>query len=151
MNNVALTDISIELSVPDFSLAKDFYRKLEFEVVWEEPPVGLNGYLVMRLNNSIICFFCGNHRVTEHPYFKQFSPQTKRGYGVEISIPVENIDKYYQRVSNLLDPANLFQPLKEQPWGKKDYRVEDPFGYFLRFNEPWNVLEYLPLESDYGS
>lgn len=151
MNNVALTDISIELSVPDFSLAKDFYRKLEFEVVWEEPPVGLNGYLVMRLNNSIVCFFCGNSRVTEHPYFKQFSPQTKRGYGVEISIPVENIDQYYQRVSNLLDPANLFQPLKEQPWGKKDFRVEDPFGYFLRINEPWNVLEYLPLESDYGS
>lgn len=145
---IALTDTVVELSVPDFAKVKDFYSQLDFEVVWEEPPHGLNGYLVMKLGSSILCFFCGNASVSKHPYFHQFSPDTKRGYGVEISIPVTDIENYYSKITTRI-PHNIFQPLKLQPWGKMDFRIEDCFGYFLRFNEPWNVLEYLPLESDY--
>lgn len=147
-SKVALTDTILELSVPSFVQTKEFYSKLGFSVVWEEPPHGLNGYLVMKLNNSILCFFCGNDQVYKHPYFSQCPLDTKRGYGVEISIPVTNIEKYYSKITTRI-PHNIFQPLKLQPWGKKDFRVEDCFGYFLRFNEPWSVLEYLPLESDY--
>lgn len=149
MLNKALTDITVELSVPDFETAKSFYSKLGFEVVWEEPPNKMNGYLVMRLNQSVLCFFCGNEYVYKHPFFRQFPNDTLRGYGVEISIPVNEIDRFYEKVAKKLPIENLFQALKEQPWGKKDFRVKDPFGYFLRFNEPWNVLEYLPLETDY--
>jgi len=151
MANVALTDTTIELSVTSFETAKKFYGDLGFELIWEEPPAGMNGYMVMSLGNSVLCFFCGNEEVYNHPYFKQFPRDTKRGYGVEISIPVDNIDDYYAQVVNKIPRENLFQPLKEQPWGKKDFRIADPFGYFLRFNEPWNVLEYLPLESNYQS
>lgn len=149
MGQTALTDVTIELSVPDFKLTKNFYQKLGFKVVWEEPANKMNGYLVMKLNSSIICFFCGNNYVYKHPYFKNFPQDTKRGYGVEISIPIENIDTFYADIKSKIDPKNIFQPLKQQPWGKKDFRIEDPFGYFLRFNEPWNVLEYIPLEEDY--
>lgn len=149
MSKVTLTDITVELSVPSFEIAKEFYSKLGFKVVWEEPPKGMNGYLVMRLNQSILCFFCGNEVVYEHPYFRKFSKDTIRGYGVEISIPIENIDAYYQNLTSKISEKDIFQPLKLQPWGKKDFRLADPFGYFLRFNEPWNVLEYLPLETDY--
>lgn len=148
VTRVALTDTGVELSVPDFAKVKDFYSRLGFEVVWEEPPHGLNGYLVMKLNNSTLCFFCGNDQVYKHPYFSQYPLDTKKGYGVEISIPIPNIEDYYHTVSTRISD-NIFQPLKLQPWGKKDFRVEDCFGYFIRFNEPWNVLEYLPLESDY--
>ena len=139
----------IELSVPSFEVAKQFYGILGFEVVWEEPPKGMNGYLVIKLNQSILCFFCGNEFVYKHPFFKQFPNDTLRGYGVEISIPITGIDRFYRKVVKKLPEEYLFQPLKEQPWGKKDFRVRDPFGYFLRFNELWNVLEYLPLEEDY--
>jgi uncharacterized glyoxalase superfamily protein PhnB len=151
MSKVALTNITIELSVPSFEKAKAFYSLLGFQIAWEEPPIGMNGYLVMHLEDSILCFFCGNEQVYQHPYFKQFPHDTTRGYGVEISIPVENIDQYYQEIYPKLLPQSIFQPLKLQPWGKKDFRLVDPFGYFLRFNEPWNVLEYLPLEEDYKS
>lgn len=147
--NVALTDITIELSVSDFALTKSFYSKLGFVKVWEEPANKMNGYLVMKLNSSILCFFCGNEFVYRHPYFKQFPNSTKRGYGTEISIPVDNISNYYDSIKTKIDQKYIFQPLKEQPWGKKDFRIEDPFGYFLRFNEPWNVLEYIPLSKDY--
>lgn len=145
----SLTDITIELSSPDFKATKEFYQRLGFKVVWEEPPMKMNGYLVMQLNQSILCFFCGNEYVYQHPYFKNSPQDTKRGYGVEISIPVNNIDAYYQQVISRIPESEIFQPLKEQPWGKKDFRLEDPHGYFLRFNEPWNVLEYLALETDY--
>lgn len=149
MDKVALTDVSIELSVPSFEITKEFYCKLGFEVVWEEQPSDMNGYLVMKLNQSILCFFCGNSEVYNHPYFRNFSKVTKRGYGVEISIPVENIDECYKNVVKNISKKHIFQALKSQPWGKKDFRIEDPFGYFLRFNEPWNVLELLPLDGDY--
>jgi uncharacterized glyoxalase superfamily protein PhnB len=151
MNKVALSDTIIELSVPDFSVAKEFYIKLGFKVIWEEPPKGMNGYMVMKYKNSILCFFCGNDEVYKHPYFQKFPRNTIRGYGVEISIPIKNIDVYYQNIKGKIPEKNIFQSLKLQPWGKKDFRVVDPFGYFLRFNEPWNVLEYLPLDSDYKS
>lgn len=149
MDKTALTDVTIELGVPDFKITKNFYSGLGFEVVWEEPPHGMNGYLVMRLKESILCFFCGNNHVYNHPFFKNFPHNTIRGYGVEISIPVDDIDRYYETVKNKIPQVNMFQSLKQQPWGKKDFRITDPFGYFIRFNEPWNVLEYLPLESDY--
>lgn len=151
MADVSYTDTTIELSVPSFEKAKEFYKQLGFEVVWEEPPKGMNGYMVMKLNKSILCFFCGNEEVYNHPFFKQFPKNTKCGFGVEISIPVINIDEYYNEVTKKISEKDIFQPLKKQPWGKKDFRIADPFGYFLRFNEPWNVLEYLPLDSDYTS
>lgn len=146
MQSVALTDTTIELSVDNFEKAKAFYSKLGFKVVWEEPPKSQNGYMVMKLNNSILCFFCGNEEVYNHLYFKNFSKNTKRGYGVEISIPIENIDAYFQKISSKIDKKYIYQPLEEKPWGKKDFRIEDPFGYFIRFNEPWNVLEFLPYK-----
>ena len=148
MQNVALTDTTIELSVDNFQTAKDFYTKLGFQIVWEDPAIEgqQNGYMVMKIGNSVLCFFCGNKEVYNHIYFKQFPKTTKRGYGVEISIPTENIDEYYNLVVSKIDNKYIYQPLEEKPWGKKDFRVEDPFGYFLRFNEPWNVLTFLPFE-----
>lgn len=151
MSEVSSTDITLELSVPNFEITKQFYGNLGFEVVWAEAPKGINGYLVMKRYKSILCFFCGSEDVYKHPYFKNFPPETKRGYGVEVSIPVVNIDEFYKKVVEKIDKHHIFQPLKEQPWGKKDFRIEDPFGYFLRFNEPWDVLQYLPLDSDYLS
>ena len=33
-----LTDVLIELHVPDFKPVKDFYSQLGFEIVWEREP-----------------------------------------------------------------------------------------------------------------
>lgn len=137
MSNVASNDVVLELHVPDFNKVKEFYGKLGFEIVWEREPEGFKGYLVMRMGNSILCFWGGNKEIYNHPYFKQFSNNTKRGYGVEIVIFVEDIDKYYEKVSKF---AKVVEELTLQPWGDKDFRVEDPFGYYLRFCNPYNTL-----------
>jgi len=99
----------------------------------------------MKRKESVLCFFCGNVQVSDHPYFKKFDPNTKRGFGVEFSIPVDDIDEYWQDVSRQIDLKHVMQPLRLQPWGIKDFRIEDPFGYYFRVNEPTDILSELLL------
>lgn len=137
MGAPAKSDVILELHVPDFEKVKEFYGKLGFRVVWERKPEGMKGYLVMKKGGSILCFWAGNEEVYSHPYFKQFSKETKRGYGVEIIIFVKNIEKYYEKVKKF---AKVVEELTTQPWGDKDFRIEDPFGFYLRFSSPYNTL-----------
>lgn len=136
MNNKK-NKLHIELHVPDFAPAIDFYTKLGFKKVWERKPEGEKGYLVMEKDNQILCFWPGNSSVYNQPYFKRFPTNTKRGYGVEIVITVEDIESYYAKVRTF---AKVVEELVTQPWGLKDFRVEDPFGYYLRFTEPHDIL-----------
>lgn len=138
-------DILIELSSPDFQVTKDFYNTIGFEVVWEEKAKDMNGYLVMKRRDSVLCFFCGNERVFDHPYFKKFPSDTPRGYGLEFSIPVEDIDDFYAHLLSVIDHKYIVQELRSQPWGVKDFRMVDPFGYYFRVNEPTDMIQSLTL------
>lgn len=136
MSKPALTDTIIELHVPDFGKVKDFYGKLGFKVVWETKP-GTLGYLVMKRGESILAYSEGNEEVYNHSYLKKFPKDTKRGYGVEIIIFVENIEEFYEKVKGF---CNVTDELQMHPWGYEDFRIEDPFGYYLRFSSPYNTL-----------
>ena len=143
--SVALTDVILELHVSDFDKVKDFYGKLGFKKVWEYPAKGQSGYLVIKRKDSILCFFCGNEEVYNHPYFKKFPKTTVKGYGVEIAIYLSDvkdvkIDDYYQQVIKTIGKDCIVEPLKLKPWGSKDFRIIDPFGYYLCFREPSNIL-----------
>ncbi|MBI3384686.1 hypothetical protein HY030_00655 [Candidatus Gottesmanbacteria bacterium] len=143
MGKVALTDLIIELHVPDFDKVLDFYGKLGFKKVWEYPPKDQSGYLVMKRGESVIAFFCGNNEVYNHPFFKRFPKNTVRGYAVELAIYISDkpIDDYYQEVVNNVGEKYIVQPLIVKPWGSKDFRMIDPFGFYLRFGEPDNILQ----------
>lgn len=134
----AHNNILLELHVPDFKQVKDFYLKLGFEIVWEETMGGPSNYLVLKLGNNILCFWPGNESVNEQTYFKSYPPNTTRGYGVEIVIMVEDIDTFYVSAK---DSVEVVEPLKKQPWGLKDFRIADPFGYYLRFTSHHNILD----------
>lgn len=134
----ANNSIQIELNVPDFELVKKFYGKLGFEVVWERKPEKLKGYLVMKMGNNILCFWAGNEYAYKHPYLQKYPRDTKRGYAVEIIVMVEDIEEYYKKVK---DFANVVEELQVRPWGLKDFRIEDPFGFYIRFTEPHNILD----------
>lgn len=137
MSTPAKSETIIELHVPDFGKVKDFYGKLGFEVVWERKPEGFKGYLVMKMDDSILCFWAGNDDVYNHPYFKNFPKDTKRGYGIEIVVFVDDVESYYEKVKKF---ANVVEELRTQPWGDKDFRIEDPFGFYIRFSSPHNTL-----------
>lgn len=137
MSAPAKSEIILELHVPDFEKVKDFYGKLGFEIVWEREPDGFKGYLVMKMKDSILCFWAGNSEVYNHPYFKNFPKDSHRGYAVEIVIFIDDIESYYEKVKKF---AKVIEELQTQPWGDKDFRIEDPFGFYIRFSSPYNTL-----------
>lgn len=141
-NTTALSDIIIELHVPDFDAVKDFYGVLGFETVWEYPAEDQSGYLVMQRDKSVLAFFCGNEEVYNHPFFKQFPKTTVRGYGVEVCLYIsdQDIEDYYNSILEKIDEKHIITPLEDKPWGNKDFRLIDPFGYYLCIREADNIL-----------
>jgi uncharacterized glyoxalase superfamily protein PhnB len=130
--------LQLELHVPDFGLVKDYYGKLGFEVVWERHPEGSKGYLVMEMGQTTICFWSGTDAIYDQTYFKRFPKDTPRGYGVELVIMVDDIETFYEELKEI---ANVVEPLVMRPWGSKDFRAADPFGYYLRLTEKHNILD----------
>ncbi len=130
--------IQLELHVPDFAIALEFYGKLGFKKVWHRSEENNADYLVMEKDGTILNFWPGNDAVWEQSYFKNFPKDTKRGYGVEIVIPVGDIVTYYEQVKKF---ANVVDELRLRPWGLNDFRVEDPFGFYLRITERHDILD----------
>lgn len=134
----AQNHLLLELHVPNFEVVKEFYGKLGFEVVWERKPDGFKGYLVIKRGDNIICFWGGNENIYQHEYFNQFSKDSKRGYGVELVILVEDVEAFYQEVKQF---AKVVEKLQLKPWGLKDFRIEDPYGFYLRITSYHNILD----------
>ena len=124
--------------MPDMNQAKEFYTKLGFHVVWSRQNGDANDYMIMERHGTLLNFWPGNKHVWEQPYFKNFPRDTKRGYGVEIVYTTDNIQDYYDQVKEF---ANIVEPLKKKPWGLHDFRLEDPFGYYLRISEPHDIRD----------
>jgi lactoylglutathione lyase len=142
MTELVETDTFVELHVPNFKTTIDFYSKLGFEVVWQTSSE--EGYLVMRRGRSVLNFYGGTEKVYEHPYFGRFPRHTVRSYAVEIVIPIDNIEAFFKTIRSNLDidveSGRIVQELELKPWGKKDFRIVDPFGFYLRFTERINWL-----------
>lgn len=118
-------------------LTKKFYGDLGFKVVWERNSEDPNiCYLVMQKGESIFNFYSGSEEVYNHSYFKKFSKITPRGYGVEIIIPVDGIENFYKQVA-LKYGKNIIKHLG-QIYSHSDFRMVDPFGFYLRFVERYD-------------
>ena len=127
----------IELHVHDFDKVRDFYGILGFKEV-SRKHANNQEYLVMEKQGTIIAFWPGNGRVFEQSHFKQFPKDTPRGYGVEIVIPVDNVFDFYDEIKDLV---SISSELKERAWGLWDFRIIDPFGYYIRITEHHNLLD----------
>lgn len=131
------TDILIELHVPDFETVKEFYGSIGYKIVWEKQSSEEElGYMVLRSEESILNFYGGTERVVEHDYFKKFATDTSRGYGVEIVVPIDGIENFYEKFM-ALHTDRVVQELNHKH-SHKDFRVVDPFGYYLRFVERYD-------------
>ena len=127
-----LTDVYIELHVPDFRKAIEFYRRLGFKLLWRT-----EDYLVMKRKRSVLNFYGGSRKVYSHSYFGRFKKTTKCGYGVEIIIPVDRVERIYKGVRKF---AKIVQPLQLKKWGRRDFRIVDPFGFYLRITERYEWI-----------
>jgi lactoylglutathione lyase len=127
------TDVLVELHVPDLRAAKAFYRKFKFAVVREETADAGDGYVVMRRGASLLFFWGGTKAVRDHEYFRRFRGPRKRGYGVELVIPVDDLDAAYRAA---VAAKSAVAAPRLRAWGARDFRAVDPFGFYLRFTEP---------------
>ncbi|HZY46988.1 MAG TPA: VOC family protein [Candidatus Bathyarchaeia archaeon] len=126
------TDVYIELHIPDFKKAIQFYTQLGFRLVWRT-----EDYLVMKRKKSVLNFYGGSQKIYSHSYFGRFKKNTKRGYGVEIIIPVDRVESFYKTVKRF---AKVVQPLQLKKWGRRDFRILDPFGFYLRITERYEWI-----------
>lgn len=127
----------VELHVPDLALAKRFYRRFGLRVARYEPARGGDGYLVLRHGDAILCFWGGTEAVRRHEYFRRSARTAKRGYAVEIVLPVASVSRAYAVAKRA---RCIVGDLQLRPWGARDFRIEDPFGFYVRITEPHDVL-----------
>jgi hypothetical protein len=137
-----INNLVIELHVPNFQLARDFYSLFGFTEFRYDPESGGNsdlGYLVLSRNDQIgethLNFYGDKEKVSQHSHFVDFPADTPRGYAVEITIPVSDVKKLWEGVKDKLTPKQIAQPLTLKRWNKLDFRVIDPFGFYIRFTE----------------
>lgn len=126
------TTTLVELHVPDFAPVRAFYGRLGFAARREEPDTGSGGYLVLARGENVLSFWPGSERVEGHAYFGRFPPDSPRGYGVEVVLVVDDLDAVYETACAM---GAVVSELRDRPWGARDFRAADPFGYYLRFTE----------------
>ena len=141
--NKIINNLVLELHIPDFNKAREFYSIFGFERLSYDPASGGGsdlGYMVLSRTDSVgrtlINFYGDKEKVSKHAHFKEFPSNTPRGYGVEITIPVSDVEKLWDSTYKKLDASRISQPLTLKRWDKKDFRVIDPFGFYVRFTEP---------------
>lgn len=122
--------VSVELHVPDFAPVRSFYGRLGFTAVRDEP--GPDGYLVLRHQRNAIAFWPGSDAIGSHPFFSLHPAGTAPGHGVEIIVTTSDLDALYERAKEL---GAIVEPMRMRPWGVRDFRIADPFGYYLRITE----------------
>src|SRR2546429_157094 len=135
-------NLVLELHVPSFQPVRDFYDMFGFKELVYDPTSGGGsdlGYLVLirkdSIGDTLLNFYGDKEEVFQHAHFKDFPPDTPRGYAVEITIPVSNLSGLWEQVRGKIPSTAISQHLTRKRWGKRDFRVIDPFGFYVRFTE----------------
>lgn len=119
-----------EFSVSNIKASIDFYTSLGFSIVYERVQDKFcflqledNQIMIEQINDN------WNTAKLEYPF----------GRGINISMSVKDIDKFYEEVKN--KNIKIFMKLKVNKYvvndviyEDKEFLIQDPDGYLLRFN-----------------
>lgn len=137
-----VNNLVLELHIPYFETARKFYAIFGFKEIMYDPTSGGNsdlGYMVLKREDAIgdtsINFYGDKPKVSEHAYFRDFPDSTPRGYEVEITVPVSDVKSLWEEIKDKIPTKQIVQPLTLKRWGKSDFRMADPFGFYVRFTE----------------
>jgi hypothetical protein len=135
-------NLALELHVPSFRPVREFYAMFGFEELSYDPTSGGGsdlGYMVLirrdETGDALLNFYGDKESVSKHAHFSDFPSGTPRGYAVEITFPVSDVTGLWEMVKDKLKEMSVSQPLVTKRWGKQDFRVIDPFGFYVRFTE----------------
>ena len=120
-----------ELSVTNIDKSKEFYLKLGFKVMYERKEDKFvflelegNQLMIEEINDN------WNTGKLEYPF----------GRGINISMTINDIDKYYQELVNkniifFKDIMTNEYDVNGKTYLDKEFLIQDPDGYLLRFND----------------
>lgn len=117
--------IQFNLAVKDMGQAVAFYtRALGFEEMAKNP-----GYALLHREGFILGLKTDD--LLWHPALKDRpKDDLPRGVGIELVLEVSDLDHFHARIKQA--GVVIEEPIKEQPWGARDFRVVDPDGYYWR-------------------
>ena len=119
-----------ELSVSNIAISKNFYKTIGFEIVYERKK---NKFCFLQLENNQIMIEQQNDNWNtgslEYPF----------GRGINISMQVSDIDALYKRLKEqnikmFLELETHKYRVNDEICEDKEFLVQDPDGYLLRFN-----------------
>ena len=120
-----------ELSVTSIDKSKEFYLKLGFKIMYERKEDKF-AFLELEGNQLMIEEINDNWNTgkLEYPF----------GRGINISMTVSDIDNYYQELVNkniifFKDIMTNEYDVNGKTYLDKEFLIQDPDGYLLRFNE----------------
>ena len=70
----------------------------------------------------------------------------KTAGGQQVSICVPGVDALYEK--HKASGANIISDLEDKPWGLREYTVEDPNGYHLRFQAHIETSHFKDFDRD---
>lgn len=120
--------LRLELFVEDVARSLAFYVDvLGFAIAAE----GEGGYVQLQRGSAVLSLNRRSGLPMDHPV--QAGPGIAPGKGVEIVLEVDDIVHLHESVSAGGWP--LAAPLARRPWGRSDFRIIDPDGYYLRLTD----------------
>ena len=119
-----------ELSVSNINKSKEFYLKIGFKIKYERKE---DKFCFLELENNQIMIEENNNNWNtgelEYPY----------GRGINISMYISNVEKLYNTLKK--KKMNFFLDLEvheyrvdDKTYYDKEFLIQDPDGYLLRFN-----------------
>ncbi len=120
-----------ELSVSDINRSKKFYLNIGFQIKYERKETK---FCFLELEgNQIMIEEINNHWDTgklEYPF----------GRGINISMTIGDVEKYYnelkeKKIKMFLDLEIHNYRVDNKIYEDKEFLIQDPDGYLLRFND----------------
>ena len=120
-----------ELSVSNIENSKKFYQELGFKIIYERPEDKFC-FIQLEENQIMIEEINGKWNVGElkYPY----------GNGINISMSIKDVEKLYNSLKNknikfFVDLKISEYKVNNKIYKDKEFLIQDPDGYLLRFND----------------
>jgi catechol 2,3-dioxygenase-like lactoylglutathione lyase family enzyme len=125
-----LAKVAPELFVPDVDRAIRFYAgSLGFELLRREEAGGKATFAVVALGQAIVMLADQGHYAAMVAAIVE-----PRGRGIDVRFVVPDVDAMYRTCT--MSGARIALDIGDRYYGLRDFIVEDPNGYRLRFASP---------------
>lgn len=143
--NESIRQLTPYLTVHDAAAAIDFYKNAfgAVEGFRLTEPDGRIGHAELKLANVVLML------AAEYPEFGLTGPLTLGGSPVTLHLSVDNVDMVAQRAVDA--GAKMIREPKDEFYGERSCRIEDPFGHRWGLSQTIEVLTPEEMQRRYSA